>query len=171
MLLLCNIPYGDSSAGRILNVHPSPQLIKREESVQGGLSSLKGKWKQKTLVNPSEYYGHSDSLCRLRKPSPGKLHACQPLSKGRSRWNSATAAANGWMGLSGVICVCLLHRHSESSGYFGTSRKKREEGMHGWSSLNKLIPLKFLLKTCFYCNYNLALIQCWGPDWRSLMLT
>lgn len=45
--------------------------------------------------------------------------------------------------------------------------------VHGWSSLNKTIPFKFLLKTYFHCDYNLALIHHWGPGsshWRSLML-
>lgn len=41
--------------------------------------------------------------------------------------------------------------------------------VHGWSSFNKPIPFKFLLKTYFYCDYNLALIQHWGPGCSAVI--
>lgn len=65
------------------------------------------------------------------KPSPGELNAHQSTPRRTFRMNSATAAANDWLRLGGIIYVCPLHWHSEFSGFFGTSgsgiREKAEE--------------------------------------------
>lgn len=72
-------------------------------------------------------------------------------------WSAAAAACGG--APSTVQSLPVAKNCSPFSSTVIPAPRFLLSVVHGSSLLSKLIPFKFLLKTYFYCDYNLALIQ------------